>query len=138
MNLFECTPKSNNGGVELTVTCDSEFANVTVSCSDGLKTLLKTCPSSSPYTVTFNIPSSGDWVVSATIDSIQYSSDPISIILPSYTSVLVYKFIWQEWVKKSSRLDLTNYSTLADLLSDEEAVRELCLEHNCVDYLYTT
>lgn len=124
----------SGGGAELIVTCDSEFAGATISCSDGTTTLNKTCPVSSPYEVTFKIPNSGDWTISATVSGTTYSSDPISVDL-DYETDLEFGFNWQRWVDTSVDLDSTDYSTLADLLADEEAVRELCLEHACVDYL---
>ena len=124
----------SGGGAELIVTCDSEFAGATISCSDGTTTLNKTCPVSSPYEVTFKIPNSGDWTISATVSGTTYTSDPISVDL-DYETDLEFGFNWRRWVDTAQYLDSTDYSTLSDLLADEEALRELCLEHACVDYL---
>ena len=132
--MFRSVLQNAGGAAELIVTCDSEFAGATISCSDGTTTLNKTCPVSSPYEVTFKIPNSGDWTISATVSGTTYSSDPISVDL-DYSTVLEYGFSWKRWVDTAQYLDSTDYSTLSDLLADEEAVRELCLEHACVDYL---
>ena len=132
--MFRSVLQNAGGAAELVVTCDEEFAGATISCSDGTTTLNKTCPVSSPYTVTFKIPNSGDWTVSATVSGTTYTSDTISVSL-DYTAELSFGFSWQTWVDTSSLLDSTDYSTLSDLLADEEALRELCLEHACVDYL---
>ena len=69
-NMFRSVLQSggDGAGVTLVVTCDEVFAGSTISCSITGKTLTKTCPSSSPYTVEFMIPESGTWTISGTID----------------------------------------------------------------------
>ena len=68
MAYFHCLigGGSSGGGYTLTVTCDAAFAGTTITCTDGTTTLTQTCPSASPYEVTFDIPNGGDWTISGT------------------------------------------------------------------------
>ena len=70
MAYFHCLigGGSSGGGYELTVTCDADFAGTTITCTDGVTTLTKTCPSASPYEVVFEIPNGGDWTISGVVD----------------------------------------------------------------------
>ena len=69
MAYFHCLigGGSSGGGYTLTVTCDSQFAGTTITCTDGVTTLTATCPSASPYEVEFEIPNGGDWTISGVI-----------------------------------------------------------------------
>lgn len=69
MAYFHCLigGGSSGGGYELTVTCDADFAGTTITCTDGVTTLTKTCPSASPYEVVFEIPNGGDWTISGVV-----------------------------------------------------------------------
>lgn len=131
--MFRSVLQNSGGAAELIVTCAEEFAGETISCSDGTTTLTKTCPSSSPYTVTFKIPNSGNWTISATVGGTTYTSDPITVEL-DYTAELNYGFNWKTWVIAGG-LDPTDYTDLADLLTDEKALRRLFLVHDAVDYM---
>lgn len=77
MAYFECVIGSGGGGgsteIPLTVTCSSGFAGKTISCTKGSTTLTGTCPSSSPYTLVFKLPSAGTWTVSGVISGTTYS-----------------------------------------------------------------
>lgn len=53
----------------------------------------------------------------------------------TYSLSLSAGFNWRGWVDTAQFLDSTDYNSLDEVLADEEAVRELCLEHACVDYL---
>lgn len=53
----------------------------------------------------------------------------------TYSLSLSAGFNWNIWVDTARFLDSTDYNSLDEVLADEEAVRELCLEHACVDYL---
>ena len=69
MAYFHCLigGGSSGGGYTLTVTCDSQFAGTTITCTDGVTTLTQTCPSASPYEVEFEIPNGGDWTISGVV-----------------------------------------------------------------------
>ena len=69
MAYFHCLigGGSSGGGLTLTVTCDSQFAGTTITCTDAVTTLTETCPSSSPYEVEFEIPNGGDWTISGDV-----------------------------------------------------------------------
>ena len=45
------------------------------------------------------------------------------------------RFKWEDWVDTSKTLHSTDYESLEEVLSDEEAVRQLMLVHDCVDYM---
>lgn len=69
MAYFHCLigGGSSGGGLTLTVTCDSDFAGTTITCTDEVTTLTATCPSASPYEVEFDIPNGGDWTISGVV-----------------------------------------------------------------------
>ena len=65
-NAFRSVLVSNGGGSDsysIFVTCDSYFAGTTITCSDGTSDYTATCPSVSPYTVSFDNLTSGIWTV---------------------------------------------------------------------------
>lgn len=119
-------------GSKVVVTCDPAFAGKTISCSKDGTTLTQVCPSTSPYTVTFEGLDVGIWTISGIIQGVTFTT---TAEVQDVSAVLSYGFVWTTWVDTASQLDSTDYSTLDELLADEEAVRELMLEHACVDYL---
>lgn len=135
MAYFLCTAGGNGKGNSVIVTCDSDFSGKTLTCTNGTKTYYKTCPSTSPYTVTFTGLSAGTWTISAEIEGTTYTT---TVVVTDITTSLNYGFSWQRWVDSSSRLHSSDYASLAALLVDEEALRELFLEHSCVDYMAST
>lgn len=132
MAYFRCTVGGSGKGNTVVVTCASEFAGQTITLAKTGKTYTKTCPSASPYTVTFYGVENGTYTVSATVSGDTYSE---TVIVQDISAVLNYGFNWQTWVDTAQYLDSTDYSTLSDVLADEEAVRELFTEHACVDYM---
>lgn len=119
-------------GSKVVVTCDPAFAGKTISCTKSGTTLTQVCPSTSPYTVTFEGLESGTWTISGTVQGQTFTT---TAEVQDVSAVLSYGFVWTTWVDTASQLDSTDYNTLDELLEDEEAVRELMLEHACVDYL---
>lgn len=74
MAYFDCTIGSaGEFSIPLVVTCTANFAGKTITCSDGTTTLTGTCPSASPYEVTFELPNTGTWTVSGTISGHTFS-----------------------------------------------------------------
>ncbi len=87
MAYFECIIGSRVGfSIPLVVTCTANFAGQTITCSDGTTTLTGTCPSASPYEVTFELPNTGTWTVSGTISGQTYSD---SILVNEFDVELV-------------------------------------------------
>lgn len=134
-NRFKCTlAHGGSGGAEgntLIVTCDPDFAGVTISASKSGTTYTQTCPSIAPYTVTFHGLDAGTWDISATVSGDTYST---SVTITDFTALLSYGFNWATWVTLGG-LDPTDYSDLSDVFADEAAVRRLMLIHASADYL---
>lgn len=134
-NRFKCSlAHGGSGGAEgntLIVTCDPEFAGLTISASKSGTTYTQTCPSSSPYTVTFHGLEAGTWTISTTLSGDTYST---SVTITDSTAILSYGFNWTTWVTLGG-LDPTDYSDLSDVFADEAAVRRLMLVHASADYL---
>ena len=87
MAYFDCTIGSAGElSIPLVVTCTANFAGQTITCSDGTTTLTGTCPSASPYEVTFELPNTGTWTVSGTISGQTYSD---SILVNEFDAELV-------------------------------------------------
>lgn len=134
-NRFKCSlAHGGSGGAEgntLIVTCDSAFAGHTISASKSGTTYTQTCPSSSPYTVTFHGLEAGTWTISAIVSGDTYSK---AVTITDSTALLSYGFNWATWVTLGG-LDPTDYSDLSDVFADEAAVRRLMLVHASADYL---
>lgn len=109
MAYFHCLigGGSSGGGYELTVTCDSQFAGTTITCTDGVTTLTKTCPSASPYEVVFELPNGGDWTISGVVGGSTVST---GVSIP--TSVELIAFIQQT---------VTIYSATEDTITFTDA-----------------
>ena len=131
MAFFDCIVGGSGKGNTLVVTCADELAGATITCTNGTKTYTKTCPSTSPYEVTFYGLMAGTWTVSATVSGNTYTTTVVVVDC----AALLGGFNWRTWVDTAQFLDSTDYNSLSEVLADEEAVRELCLEHACVDYM---
>ena len=131
MAYFDCIVGGSGKGNTLVVTCADDLAGATITCTNGTKTYTKTCPSTSPYEVTFYGLTAGTWTVSATVSGNTYTTTVVVVDC----AALLGGFSWRTWVDTAKFLDSSDYNSLDEVLADEEAVRELCLEHNCVDYL---
>ena len=94
MAYFHCLigGGSSGGGYTLTVTCDSQFAGTTITCTDGTTTLTATCPSASPYEVEFEIPNGGDWTISGVVSG-QTITTGVSIPTTATLEAIVQKTI---------------------------------------------
>ena len=132
MNYFRCTVGGSGKGNTVTVTCAEEFAGLTITLAKTGKTYTKTCPSTAPYTVTFNGVENGTYTVSTLYNGRTYSE---VVLVQDISCDLSYGFSWGTWVNTASELNLSDYDSLDELLADESAVRELFLEHACVDYM---
>lgn len=134
-NMFKCALKqggSSGSGADLIVTCSSDFAGLTITATKGATSHSQTCPSTSPYVVTFSGLDNGTWIVSGTIRGQTYS---VQATITDFSAVLNSGFDWQGWVDSSVDLDSSDYQDLDEVLADEKAVRELMLVHASVDFL---
>lgn len=131
MAYFRCTTGGSGKGNTLVVTCADDLAGATITCTDGTKTYTKTCPSTSPYEVTFYGLEAGTWTVSAIVSGNTYTT---TVVITDYEAELG-GFSWKNWVNLSENYASSDFTDLDDLLSDETAVRELMTIHACVDYL---
>jgi hypothetical protein len=131
MAYFDCIVGGSGKGNTLVVTCADDLAGATITCTNGTKTYTKTCPSTSPYEVTFYGLEAGTWTVSATVSGNTYTT---TVVITDYEAELG-GFNWRTWVDLSKNYTSSDFTDLDDLLSDETAVRELMTIHACVDYL---
>lgn len=132
MNYFQCQYVSGGGnGNTIVVTCDSAFAGLVVTLTNGTKTYTKTCPSSSPYEIEFYGIEAGTWTASAVESGVTYSS---TFLVKNGVALLAHGFNWRTWVSEGG-LDPDDYSDLDDVFDDEAAVRRLMLVHDSADYL---
>lgn len=84
--LFECVYGGAIGAsIPLVVTCASSFAGLTITCTDGTKTLTQPCPSASPYEIEFMLPNTGTWTISGTINGTTYTE---SVLVENFDAEL--------------------------------------------------
>ena len=140
MNYFRCTVGGSGGKWKLTVTCTNVYAGLTITCTDGTTTLTKTCPSSSPYTVVFNIPNGGTWTISGTASGQTGTTTviiPDSAILnppiPTGSTVTPVNDI-QIWLHCANIWDKT-YTTINQVLADTSTLLALISSNNAADYM---
>lgn len=133
---------SGGGTTEVTkliVTCSGGFAGTTITCTDGLTVLTGTCPSTSPYTVEFELPSNGTWTVSGVVDGSTISTSvtiPINselIFVPNGSTVTPVNDI-QTWLHCADIWD-KSYTTIAQVLADSTTLLALISSNNAVDYM---
>ena len=140
MLLFECTLEGGGkGDFVLTVTCASQFAGTTITCTDGITTLTKNCPSTSPYTIEFAIPNGGTWTVSgvyggATIsESVTIEDSVMLTATPEGSTVLPTDDI-QTWLHCANIWDKA-YTTISEVLNDASTLQALIASNNAADYM---
>lgn len=144
MDGFFLIPKKGTGGgaeaIPLIVTCSDSFAGSTITASDGTSTLTETCPSSSPYEVTFILPNDGSWTISGTASGQTFTTsiliEPYETTLdaiPEGSTVLPTDDI-QTWLYCAGIFD-KSYSTVSEVLSDASTLQALIASTNATDYL---
>ena len=144
MGGFFLIPKKGTGGgaeaIPLIVTCSSQFAGTTITASDGTSTLTETCPSTSPYEVTFILPNDGSWTISGTASGQTFTTsiliEPYETTLnaiPEGSTVLPTDDI-QTWLKCAGIFD-KSYTTISEVLNDATTVTTLIASNNAADYM---
>lgn len=134
MAFFDCQivqGGASGTGIPLIVTCSEDFAGKIITATDGTTTLTKICPSTSPYTVQFDLVNTGSWTVSGVIEGQTYSE---TIAVTEYQLSLETGFSFKTWISRGG-LDPDDYASLSAVFADEEAVRRLMLVHASADYL---
>ena len=141
MAYFHCLigGGSSGGGYTLTVTCDSDFASSTITCTDGVTTLTQTCPSASPYEVVFAIPNGGTWTVSGTISGSTFTAsidipDELELYSTPDGSTVTPTDDIQTWLE-CARIRDKSYTTLNEVLADSTTLLALISDDNASDYL---
>lgn len=143
MAYFECIVGNGGGssGIPLIVTCDSQFAGLTITATkSGAATQTATCPSSSPYTIEFELPEDGTWTISGT-----YSGQTFSevVTITPYTATLnaipegstaTPTDDVQIWLHCGNIWD-KNYTTISQVLADSTTLLALISDNNAVDYM---
>lgn len=131
---------SGGDGADLVVTCASAYSGLTISCSNGSTTYQKTCPTSSPYQVTFESIPTGTWTISGTIEGQTFSttiliSDFEATLgaIPEGSTVTPTDDI-QTWLYCAGIFD-KSYTTISEVLSDAASVTALIASNNAVDYM---
>lgn len=143
MAWFRCSVGGGGGGetdVNLIVTCSPGFAGSTISCTNGSKTYTQTCPSSSPYTVTFENIEKGTWTISG-IASGQTFTKSVTISdytaeltnIPNGATVTPVNDI-QIWLHCANIWNKT-YTTISQVLSDTSTLLALISSNNAADYM---
>ena len=118
---------------KLTVTCDEQLIGQTVTCTDGNgHTYAAVVPAS--MIVTFAIPVLGTWTVTSTNPDHSGSSEITCEMYGRYSVTLSGGFNWKKWVTAGG-LSADGYASLADVLADEKAIRQLMTKHASADIL---
>lgn len=134
-NMFRCTLASGGGALVLTVTCDADFAGLTITATDGTTTLTQPCPTTSPYTVEFKIPNGGTWTISSGTastsvvipDSIELHDIPNGSTITPINNIQIWLHCANIWDK--------NYTTISQILSDASTLQALIASNNASDYM---
>lgn len=138
MNLVRL--QYGGGGTEIepyvvTVTLNKDFKGKDVTMSQSGQTpLVKKCPTTSPYVVTFKPMYSGEWVVEAETVSGATSRDTVNLLeWGEYEVTLTSGFDYNGWLT-SGRVTKT-FASLDAVLADEPTLRQLFTVHDSVDFL---
>lgn len=142
MAYFECIIGSGSAtAIPLIVTCSSGFAGTTITASKtGARTQTQTCPSSSPYEVTFILPEDGTWIISGVVSG-QTFSETLTILpyeanlndIPNGSTVTPTGDI-QIWLHCANIFD-KSYTTITQVLNDASTLQALIASNNAVDYM---
>ena len=131
---------SGGDGADLIVNCDPVFAGSMITCTDGTDTFTETCPSSSPYEVTFQSIPVGTWTISGSYSGETFSTiftvldfEAELIAIPEGSTVLPTDDI-QTWLFCAGIFDKT-YTTISEVLSDGSTVTTLIASNNACDYM---
>lgn len=119
--------------ITLTVTTDDdELIGDNVRVTKGGMTLEQTFDASK--SLTFHLPELGTWTVTNTNPDHSGSSEITCEMYGRYSVTLSSDFTWKKWVTAGG-LSVDGYTSLADVLADEKAVRQLVTKHASANIL---
>ena len=119
--------------ITLTVTTDDdELIGDTVKVTKDSTTLEQTFDASK--SLTFHLPELGTWTVANTNPDHSGSSEITCEMYGRYSVTLSGGFNWKKWVTAGG-LSADGYTSLADVLADEKAIRQLMTKHASADIL---
>ena len=119
--------------ITLTVTTDDdELIGDTVKVTKDGTALEQTFDASK--SLTFHLPELGTWTVTSTNPDHSGSSEVTCEMYGRYSVTLSSDFTWKKWVTAGG-LSVDGYTSLADVLADEKAVRQLVTKHASADIL---
>ena len=118
--------------ITLTVTTDDELIGDTVKVTKDSTTLEQTFDASK--SLTFHLPELGTWTVTNTNPDHSGSSEITCEMYGRYSMTLSSDFTWKKWVTAGG-LSVDGYTSLADVLADEKAVRQLVTKHASANIL---
>ena len=141
-NMFKSVLVSGNGdGADLIVTCSQNFAGSVITCTDGSSyTKTQTCPSSSPYEVTFESIPIGTYTISGVVSGQTYSItktildfDASLTDIPDGSTVTPTDDV--QVLLNCANIWDKSYTTISDLLADTTSLLAVISDNNAVDYL---
>ena len=119
--------------ITLTVTTDDdELIGDTVKVTKDGTTLKQTFGASKA--LAFHLPELGTWTVTNTNPDHSESSEVVCEMYGRYSVALSGGFNWKKWVTAGG-LSADGYASLADVLTDEKAIRQLMTKHASADIL---
>ncbi len=132
---------SGGDGADLIVTCSSNFAGSVITCTDGSSyTKTQTCPSSSPYEVTFESIPTGTYTISGEVSGTTYSTTKTILDfdaelndIPDGATVTPTDDI-QIWLHCANIWDKA-YTTISQVLADANTLQALVASNNAADYM---
>ena len=129
---------------KIVITCSSEFAGSTITCTKGSTTYSETCPVTEPYQVSFAIGEIGLWTISCEYAGTVYTSSVTVIALggitygtltvtPNGSTVETLNDV-PIWIKCAAIQD-KDYGSLMQVIQDEQLLDALLSDSNAVNYL---
>ena len=129
--FFRCGVGAGKNGYEIFITTsDSRLYGEVITISKNGSVIGSTSFDQSGE-ATYTVEETGTYTVSVTIDGTTYSE---TVQVAPYEVELTAGFTYERWLGLTD-LDPDDYSSLAEVLADEEAVRQLMTRHASVDYL---
>ena len=140
-NMLRCTLASGGDGADLIVTCSSNFAGSVITCTDGSSyTKTQTCPSSSPYEVTFESIPTGTYTISGVVSGQTFSTTKTILDfdaelndIPDGSTATPTDDI-QIWLHCANIWDKA-YTTISQVLADASTLQALITSNNAADYM---
>ena len=132
--LSEVTIEGGAALIQVKVTFDKAFKGAEYSITGGDESYTGTVPDG--LVVIQKVKSyNTTYTVKSTANSREYTSTVATGQYAGEYATVLNTFGWRGWVNSARFLNSTDYNSLSDVLADEEAVRQLFLVHDCVDYL---